>query len=61
MSTGQQLDEELDLLEKKDIEIRTEMSLIQHRVVMTNIVSTHRDIKQDCDIRKIIDVAKTLH
>lgn len=61
MSTGQQLDEELDSLEKKDIEIRTEMSLIQHRVVMTNIVSTHRDIKHDCDIRKIIDVAKTLH
>lgn len=61
MSTGQRLDEELDLLEKKDIEIRTEMSLIQHHVVMTNIVSTHRDIKHDCDIRKIIDVAKTLH
>ena len=61
MSTGQQLDEEIDLLEKKDIEIRTEMSLIQNCVLMANIVSTHRDIKHDCDIRKIIDVAKTLH
>lgn len=61
MSPEQTIDEELNLLEKKDIEIRTEMSIIQHQVVLTNIVSTHRDLKQTCDIRKIIDVAKMLH
>ncbi len=61
MSSEQTIDEELNLLEKKDIEIRTEMSIIQQQVVLTNIVSTHRDLKQTCDIRKIIDIAKTLH
>jgi len=61
MSSEQTIDEELNLLEKKDIEIRTEMSIIQNRVVLSNIVSTHRDLKQTCDIRKIIGIAKTLH
>ena len=61
MSLDESIDRELDKLEQQDIKIRTEMSIVQHHVVLNNITSSHRDLRETCDLRRIMAVSKTLH
>jgi len=55
------VDEELDALEKKDIEIQSTLMLISNKLSMTNIGILHRDLSRTCDLSRILAVSKSLH
>jgi len=55
------VDEELAMLERRDIEIRSDLSLIQFRRKVQKSSYVETEMRRSCDLKRIIGVTKLLH
>lgn len=60
MPVDKMIDDELTMLEKKDIDIRNTMSLIHTNMIMHHSQDSSKEMRVSCSLKTIIDATKML-